>query len=127
MKRRETISPDLTPLIDVVFLLLIFFMVSTVFKKDELALQLNLPKTSASALEATHNQVNIELSRDYIALGGVIVSFGELEKNIALNITTFKQKPIIIRIDKQVEYERVTKVLDILQKYDLTNLALVTD
>lgn len=127
MKRRETISPDLTPLIDVVFLLLIFFMVSTVFKKDELALQLNLPKTSASALEVTHDQVNIELSRDYLALGGVIVSFSELEKNIALNITTFKQKPIIIRIDKQVEYERVTKVLDILQKYDLGNLALVTD
>ena len=36
-RSRETLSPDLTPLIDVVFLLLIFFMVSTVFKKEELA------------------------------------------------------------------------------------------
>jgi len=33
MKRREYISPDITPLIDIVFLLLIFFLVSSVFKK----------------------------------------------------------------------------------------------
>ena len=43
MKRREPLTPDLTPLIDVVFILLIFFIVSSVFKKEELALMLSLP------------------------------------------------------------------------------------
>ncbi|MGK0367028.1 MAG: biopolymer transport protein ExbD, partial [Thermoproteota archaeon] len=43
---REALSFELTPLIDVVFLLLIFFLVTSVFKKEELALLLNLPKAS---------------------------------------------------------------------------------
>jgi len=47
MKRREHIAPDLTPLIDVVFLILIFFMVSSTFKKEELALLLTLPMPKA--------------------------------------------------------------------------------
>jgi len=47
--RREQLSMDLTPLIDVVFLLLIFFLVTSVFKKDELALLLKLPKSEQGA------------------------------------------------------------------------------
>jgi len=38
-----------------------------------------------------------------------------------------KENAVIVRIDKKVEYERVVKVLDLLQKYNLTNLALVTN
>ena len=38
-----------------------------------------------------------------------------------------KNKSVIVRIDKKVEYQRVIKVLDLLQKYDLTNLALITN
>ncbi|WP_323595105.1 ExbD/TolR family protein, partial [Aliarcobacter butzleri] len=37
-----------------------------------------------------------------------------------------ENNPVIVRIDKKVEYERVVKVLDLLQKYNLVNLALVT-
>ncbi len=47
-RSREISPPDLTPLIDVVFLLLTFFIVSTVFRKEEFALSLNLPKTSST-------------------------------------------------------------------------------
>lgn len=127
MKRRETISPDLTPLIDVVFLLLIFFMVSTVFKKDELALNLSLPKSSAETLSVENKQIEIEVSSDYIALSGKIISFDDFEKKIFEIASQNKDKTLIVRIDKEVRYERVTKVLDILQKNNLNNLALVTD
>ena len=50
MKRRETLGIDLTPVIDVVFILLIFFIVTSVFKKDELALMLDLPEADAPAI-----------------------------------------------------------------------------
>jgi biopolymer transport protein ExbD len=59
MRRREPLSPDMTPLIDVVFLLLIFFLVSTSFKKDELALLLNLPTSQASQEMIAKEEVNI--------------------------------------------------------------------
>ena len=50
MRRREPLAPDITPLIDVVFILLIFFMVTSVFRKEEAALLLQLPDVVAAPL-----------------------------------------------------------------------------
>ncbi len=61
--KREMIAPELTPLIDMVFLILTFFLVTTVFKKDELALLLKLPKTEQGAGENKKvDELTIELS-----------------------------------------------------------------
>lgn len=125
MKRREPLSADLTPIIDVVFILLIFFIVTSVFKKEELALMLDLPSSNAKAMEVNEEQVFIELSQEKLAIKGIEVSFISLEDN--LKEVKNKTKPIVVRIDKNVKYERVVKVLDLLQKYNLTNLALITN
>jgi biopolymer transport protein ExbD len=125
MKRRETLGLDLTPIIDVVFILLIFFIVSSVFKKDELALILDLPSSSAKEMQIDKDQVFIELSSAKLAIKGIEVSFDSLEDN--LKAIENKNKSVIVRIDKKVEYQRVVRVLDLLQKYNLTNLALVTN
>lgn len=124
MKRREHLGIDLTPIIDVVFILLIFFIVTSVFKKDELALMLDLPEADAKATKIDEDQVFIEVNKNKLAIKGIEVSFESLEDN--LKEIKNNKKPIIIRIDKKVEYERVVKVLDLLQKYNLNNLALVT-
>lgn len=125
MKRREPLGLDLTPVIDVVFILLIFFIVTSVFKKDELALILDLPTSNAKEMKIDKEQVFIELSSEKLAIKGIEVSFESLEDN--LKAIDDKNKPVIVRIDKQVQYERLVKLLDLLQKYDLTNLALVTN
>lgn len=125
MKRREALGLDLTPVIDVVFILLIFFIVTSVFKKDELALMLDLPTSDAKEIEVKQEQVFIELSQTKLAIKGIEVSFSSLEDN--LKAIKNKENAVIVRIDKKVEYERVVKVLDLLQKYNLTNLALVTN
>ncbi|MFA9374432.1 MAG: ExbD/TolR family protein [Poseidonibacter sp.] len=125
MKRRETLGLDLTPVIDVVFILLIFFIVSSVFKKDELALILDLPNSNSKEMKVDKEQVFIELTENKLAIKGIEVSFDSLEDN--LKAIENKQKSVIVRIDKKVQYQRVIKVLDLLQKYDLTNLALVTN
>lgn len=125
MKRRETLGIDLTPVIDVVFILLIFFIVSSVFKKEELALILDLPASNAKEKEVGEDEIFIELSPTKLAIKGIEVSFESLEDNI--KEIKDKRKPMIVRIDEKVEYKRVVKVLDLLQKYQLNNLALVTD
>ena len=125
MKRRESLGLDLTPIIDVVFILLIFFIVSSVFKKEELALMLDLPKSNAKEMKVDEEQIFIELNKDKIAIKGIEVSFSSLEDN--LKAVKNKNKAVIIRIDKKVEYERVIKILDLHQKYNLNNLALVTN
>jgi biopolymer transport protein ExbD len=123
-KKRESITPDLTPLIDVVFILLIFFIVSSVFKKEELALVLDLPSSQAQALEIKEKEIFIELSSDKLALFGEEVSLEDFDRQ--LSKIDNKKRTIIVRIDKNVEYQRVVKILDNLQKYDLNNLSLVT-
>ena len=123
-KKRELLTPDITPLIDVVFILLVFFIVSSVFKSEELVLDLSLPSSSAKELEVEVKQLNIELSTTSLAYLGKVITLEQLDFKLS-NIEK-KEKPIIIRIDKNVKYKRIIKVLDILQKYSLNNLALVT-
>jgi biopolymer transport protein ExbD len=125
MKRREHLGLDLTPVIDVVFILLIFFLVTSVFKKEELALMLDLPTSKAKEIQVKQEQVFIELSVNKLAIKGIEVSFESLEDN--LKSIKNKEESVIVRIDKKVPYERVVKVLDLLQKYSLNNLALVTN
>ncbi len=122
MKRREHISPDLTPLIDVVFLILIFFMVSSTFKKEELALLLTLPDANSATQEIKKEDINIELGKDEVALKGKKISFEALDASF--QDVTDKLKPINVRIDKDVTYQRVVKLLDLLNKHGLNNLAL---
>ncbi len=124
MKRREPLGIDLTPIIDVVFILLIFFIVTSVFKQEQLALILDLLEANAKELSIDEEQVFIELNKNKIAIKGIEVNFISLEEN--LKQIKNNKKPIIVKIDKKVEYERVIKVLDLLQKYNLNNLALVT-
>lgn len=125
MKRRETLTPDITPLIDIVFLLLIFFMVSTVFKKEDLALLLNLPKVGEASKEIEVKEINLELNSKELAYNGNKISFENLSKELTL--IKKKEIPIIVRIDKSVKYERIIKLLEILQNNELNNLALIND
>ena len=125
MKRRESLGIDLTPVIDVVFILLIFFIVTSVFKKEELALVLDLPASNAEEKEVGKDEIFIELSPSKLAIKGIEVSFESLEDN--LKEIKDKTKPLIVRIDEKVQYKRLVKVLDLLQKYELNNLALITE
>ena len=125
MRRRESLTQDMTPLVDVVFLLLIFFLVATVFKKEELALNLALPNGEAGEKMVDKREITLELSPDALALGGKEITFEALDG--VLGSYTDKERPVIVRIDRAVRYERVLKLLDLLQKHNLTNLELVEE
>ena len=125
MKKREILTPDITPLIDVVFILLIFFIVSSVFKKDELALVLNLPTSSAQEIELKQKELIIELNSDKLAVYGKEITLELLEQEIAA--IEDKEKNIIFRIDKEVKYEKIIEVLEVLQKHQLFNISLITE
>lgn len=86
---------------------------------------LDLPTSNAKEMKVDEEQIFIELNKNKLAIKGIEVSFESLEDN--LKAVKNKNKAVIVRIDKKVEYERVVKVLDLLQKYNLNNLALVTN
>lgn len=125
MRRREALTPDLTPLIDVVFLILIFFLVSSVFKKEELALLLNLPKSDQVEVQMPKENIDIELTLDEIAFAGKKVSFSALDTLLAQ--IEDKERAVVLRIDAKVEYARIVKLFDSLKKHELNNIALLNE
>lgn len=124
-QRRESLSMDLTPLIDMVFLLLVFFLVTSTFKKDELALLLKLPKTEQGAgSEKKIDQLTIELSDNDVAVNGKKSSMEELPGTFS---KAQKETLVNLRVDGDVKYTRLVKVLDLLQANKLENISLITD
>jgi biopolymer transport protein ExbD len=124
-QRRESLSMDLTPLIDMVFLLLVFFLVTSTFKKDELALLLKLPKTEEGAgSQKKMDQLTIELTDNEIAINGKKSSIEDLP---GIFEKTEKESLVNLRVDGDVKYTRLVKVLDLLQANKLENISLITD
>lgn len=125
-QRRESLAMDLTPLIDMVFLLLVFFLVTSTFKKDELALLLKLPKTEqgAGSTEKKIEHLTIELSSDDVAINGKKASIEDLP---ALFAKTDKSSLVNLRVDGDVKYTRLVRVLDLLQTNKLENISLITE
>jgi len=113
----------MTPLVDVVFLLLIFFLVTSVFKKDELALLLNLPEGKEGGKVAEKKEAIIEMGKESLAYNNRVVDFDSLD--MELGAIRNKDLPVIIRIDEKVEYGRIIKLFDLLKKHGLSNIALV--
>ncbi|MEA3373812.1 MAG: biopolymer transporter ExbD [Campylobacterota bacterium] len=123
-KARETIAPDLTPVIDIVFILLIFFMVTSVFKKEDVALALNLPELHAAAKPTDKKTVTIELGEDALAVDGKTYTF---EETGTLFAGYEKETLLSVRIDKSVPYERIMKLFDQLQTHQLTSFSLIAN
>ena len=80
----ENFSLDLTPLVDVVFLLLIFFMVSTVFIDFKRQMDISLPSSKSSAPSEVVEPVKVELTVDrQIFLNGEKINLEEFESTLS--------------------------------------------
>ena len=126
-RSREPLSFEMTPLIDVVFLLIIFFMVTSVSRRDELSLLLALPKASSGESNQAQEKklLKLELSAQELAIGGEKIEFEQLPER--LNSISDKDQAVEMRIDKDVRYERVVQVLDALKAAQLQNINLITE
>lgn len=114
---------DLTPLIDVVFLLLIFFIVASEFKKNESILNLTLPTSSSSQKIVKKKEIMIEMTKDKLAFNSKELSFKDLKQEL---MSLSKKTPITVKIDKEVKYEKIIELLDILKSSNMKNLQLIT-
>lgn len=127
MKRRprRRIRPDLTPLIDVIFLLLIFFLVSSMFRKDQTALELSLPEVESESAPSALQVLRIELTAEQIAVDGVPAEWEKLEARLVSLAAESQKSPVSILVDAKTPYERVAKLLDRLQLHKLKNIQLI--
>jgi biopolymer transport protein ExbD len=109
------ISIELTPLIDMVFLLLIFFLVATTFHQEEREMQIALPHAHNSGPISAHLQeIIINVGRDgQIVVAGRTMSPDDLRSLVAERVAAYPDQKVAVRGDRGTAYANVVRVLDI--------------
>lgn len=128
-QRGEEVGVNLTPLIDVVFLLLIFFMVSTTFKK-ETHINLNLPEADGEQVVAEVKQIEIVIS----AKGEYAVNERALINNEFETLRAAIKKigkddtdlPVIISADGTAPHQAVVHAMDAAGQLGYSRLSITT-
>lgn len=126
---------ELTPLIDVVFLLLIFFMISTTFTK-ETALKIRLPEAESGVVQQEPLTVEVQIGQQsqYAILSnqqaGANTLINSNRATLVRALSEYKTQEdvlLIIRADRLATHESVIKVLDVAQELDLTNITFAAE
>lgn len=128
-KRRAETGIDVTPLIDVVFLMLIFFMVSTTFTR-EAHLQIELPEADASRTvdEEQRLEIIVSASGSYALNGKMLVNtqidtlISALRQESAGN----SSQPLVITADAKTPHELVVRAMDAAGRLGFVHLSITT-
>ncbi len=114
-QQKAGISIELTPMIDMVFLLLIFFLVATTFHQTEREMQIALPVASSSAPISTMLQeliVNVDVD-GRIIVGGRKLDPDQLQSMVSEAVAVNPQQKVTVRGDRRTAYANIVTVLDI--------------
>lgn len=125
----DKLELDITPLIDVVFLLLIFFMVSTTFEHES-EVNITLPEASKEIAQAKPDAINIAIdnqSRIYInekeLLNSQISTIKEAIYDISVDLP---DAPIIISADQEAPFQMVIRTMDAARQLGLVKITFAT-
>ena len=127
VRKRRAPSIIIVSLVDVLTILLIFFVVSTTFKRDQPEVQINLPesKTATSApAELEHAIVTVD-QNDEIKLDGRALAVEELE-NAVRDLPPTRKSSLALQADKKSSFGTIIKVMDALKLAGIKNLPAFT-
>jgi len=134
-KNSKNLILDMTPMIDVVFLLLIFFMVATTFQDVDSSVNIELPKSS-SEHKITIKTLEVKINKDleiYLIVKNLNgknemmkVDQEDLKEKLGQRLELTKDKNVIVSADKSVNYQSLIEVLDIAKEAGAGSLDLNT-
>lgn len=126
---RETKQPDLNiiPMIDIMFFLLVFFMLSTMYMVEQKTIPVNLPQATSATIDNKTN-FTVTLKDD----DSIYLEDQQTDIQTLLMQATKEQKnnpsfAIIIRADKDINYDKVVSFIDTLKKAGITRFGLATN
>ncbi|NND90943.1 MAG: biopolymer transporter ExbD [Granulosicoccus sp.] len=126
---REELELNLTPLIDVVFLLLIFFMVSTTFQKES-EISLQLPRATDTDMPSSEERIEVVIN----AAGRYFINDQELVKSDVASLQNALYKvsdgrrdtPLTIRADAQAPHQAVVTAMDAAGQLGMLRMSIAT-
>ncbi|MFT7109062.1 MAG: biopolymer transport protein ExbD [Psychrobacter glaciei] len=128
-QRKEELSLNLTPLIDIVFLLLIFFMVSTTFTKEN-HMSINLPEADGEVSDAPKQMVEVVIDKDgqYSINGKALISNKLITIKQAIEKVSEGDRslPFIITADASTPHESVVRAMDAAGQLGFSRLSITS-
>lgn len=124
----DSVGFQIAPMIDIVFLLLCFFVTSQVFTQWEAEIDITLPTAKTAQVD---QRLPGEIILNIFKNGDVVVNgrkLGEIELTAVLQrlAKLFANQPVLIRADQQVAYVHVIRVLDLCKQCDIWNISFAT-
>ena len=118
----EELVVNITSLIDVIFILLIFFMVSTQFKKS--SLPLDLPRSEDTTQE--HNTTKVlAVTAENMELDGDAVMLEALQDTLAALYAREPELVLSLECERTVEFERIVQILTKIQAAGISRIGIV--
>jgi len=127
-KRRPPVI-NIVSLLDIVVILLIFFIATSTFKKAQPQLEINLPESKTAAASAAAKSEPILLSvksADQITLDDKPVALADLGAALQAARTKAPERPVAMQADTKAPFGVVVKVLDALKKAGVKNIPAFT-
>lgn len=118
---------DVTPLIDIIFQLVLFFMVSTTFVTSP-GIQVDLPRSSAQTIIREKQDVNVWMTAEgSLYLDREPMTWPALSDRLSQAAMNDPNTMVIIKADTDVDHGRVVAVMDLARGKGLTRLAIATE
>jgi len=125
-QRRLDASLNMTPMIDIVFLLLIFFLLTTNFMTQE-GIQVKLPQARSTASQ-TQEDITISISREgRIFIGEEEMDESRLYDRLRALIGHDAHKLVIVKADREIILNKAVKVMDIAKTAGAERLCIATE
>lgn len=127
VRKRRAPSIIIVSLVDILTILLIFFVVSTTFKRDQPEVQINLPdsKTSTKASSEQEHAVVSVNENDEVRLDGQVINVDELEASVR-DLPPARRAALALQADKKSSFGTIIKVMDALKLAGVKNLPAFT-
>jgi biopolymer transport protein ExbD len=118
-------GPDVTPLIDIVFILLIFFVVTSTFARDQ-GIDVERPRSTTAAAQQP-GATRIAVARDgALAVNGRAVNPWRLESELRVALAGTTEQAVLVIADEQVGAGRLVEVMDAARRAGAQRIALAT-
>ncbi len=119
---------EMTALMDVIFLLLCFFVTTSVFSQWESEIAITLPSAkSATVPGRMPGEIILNVSSGgMVSVNGQILSLDDLTKRLSRLSKLYPGQPVVIRADKATSYESLVAVIDACRTADVWNFSLAT-
>ena len=124
-KKRRKVTINITSLIDVLFLLLIFFMISSTFVEQP-GMKLELPESKSSTTEKIKELILEINSEQSMVLNQEPVTIENLEQKFRDLLPSLEEKSLVLKADKNVSHGTVVKVMDLAKLCGLEKLIIAT-